>query len=162
LVEWELLIFPEYLSSPVFREVRFAESFVFCVVNSSRGQLYATFKTEFCYENYLSRLSELGRKQISKLRTSNCKILIETGRWQNISREDRFVICVETELVMNITTSYSAKNEAVFELRQRYIPRYYHLNPNINKMGSMLSLCNVKLLSNIAVFVVKHPVASRE
>jgi hypothetical protein len=56
---------------------------------------------------------------------------------------------------MNITTSYSAKNEAVFELRQRYIPRYYHLNPNINKMGSMLSLCNVKLLSNIAVFVNK-------
>ena len=35
---------------------------------------------------------------------------------------------------------------------------YYHLNPKINKMGSMLSLCNVKLLSNIqfvAVFVNK-------
>jgi hypothetical protein len=45
------------------------------------------------------------------------------------------------------------KNEAVFELRQKYIPRYYHLNRNINKMGGMLSLCNLKLLSNIAVFV---------
>jgi len=31
----------------------------------------------------------------------------------------------------------------------------YHLNPNISKMGGMLSLCNVKLLSNIAVFVNK-------
>ena len=30
-----------------------------------------------------------GSKQISKLRTSNCKMQIETGRWQNISREDR-------------------------------------------------------------------------
>ena len=78
------------------------------IENSSRGQFHSTFKTEFCYENYLSGLSEFGRKQISKLRTSNCKILIETGRWQNISREDRFVICVD-RLVMNITTSCSAK-----------------------------------------------------
>jgi hypothetical protein len=59
------------------------------IENSSRGQFYAAFKTEFCYENYLSRLSEFGRKQVSKLRTSNCKMPIETGRWQNISREHR-------------------------------------------------------------------------
>jgi hypothetical protein len=45
---------------------------------------------------------------------------------------------------------FLCKNEAVFELRQKYIPRYYHLTPNINKMGGMLSLCSVKLLSNIA------------
>jgi hypothetical protein len=35
---------------------------------------------------------------------------------------------------------FLCKNEAVFELRQKYIPRYYHLNPNITKMGGMLSL----------------------
>jgi hypothetical protein len=40
-------------------------------------------------------------------------------------------------------------------VKQKYIPRYYHLNPNINKMGGMLSLCNVKWLSNIAVLVNK-------
>ena len=28
------------------------------IENSSRGQFYAIFKTEFCYENYLSTLSE--------------------------------------------------------------------------------------------------------
>ena len=32
---------------------------------------------------------------------------------------------------------------------------YHHLTPNINKMSGMLSLCNVKPLSNIAVFVNK-------
>jgi hypothetical protein len=35
---------------------------------------------------------------------------------------------------------FLCKNEAVFELSQKYIPRYYHLNPNRNKMGGMLSL----------------------
>ena len=30
------------------------------IENSSRGQFYAIFKTEFCYENYLFRLAEFG------------------------------------------------------------------------------------------------------
>ena len=34
------------------------------IENSSRGQFYATVEAEFCNENYLSRLSEFGRKQI--------------------------------------------------------------------------------------------------
>ena len=39
----------------------------------------------------------------------------------------------------------SIHSTTVFELRQKYIPRYHHVNPNINKMDGMLSLCNVKL-----------------
>ena len=74
------------------------------------------------------------------------------GSWTFLERTE-FAICVETELVINYL--FLCKNEAVFELRQQYIPRYYHLNPNINNMGGMLSVCNVKLLNNIAVFVNK-------
>jgi hypothetical protein len=105
----------------------------------------------------LSRLSEFGRKQISKLRTSNCKMSIETGRWQNISREDTICHLCRDGVGDEYHYLFLCKNEAVFYLRQTYIPRYYHLTPNtcINKMGGMLSLCNVKLLSNIAVFVNK-------
>ena len=50
---------------------------------------------------------------------------------------------------------FLCKNEALFKVRQQYIAKYYHLTPNINKMGGMLSLCNVKPLTNIAVFVNK-------
>ena len=80
---------------------------------------------------------------------------IETGRWQNISREDRICHLCSDEVGDEYHYLFLYKNEA--ELRQKYIPRYYHLTPNtcLNKMGGMLSLCNVKLLSNIAVFVNK-------
>jgi hypothetical protein len=85
------------------------------IENSSRGQLYAAFKTEFCYENYLSRLSEFGRKQISKLRTSNCKMPIETGRWQNISRKDRICNLCRDGVGDEYHYLFLCKNEAVFE-----------------------------------------------
>ena len=34
-------------------------------------------------------ISNKGNNKITELRTSNSKMPIETGRWQNISREDR-------------------------------------------------------------------------
>jgi hypothetical protein len=53
-------------------------------VNSMRHSKHNFVMKTICLD-YLS----LEEKQISKLRTSNCKMPIETGRWQNISREDR-------------------------------------------------------------------------
>ena len=76
---------------------------------------------------------------------------IESGRWQNISREDSIGHLRRERVGDEYHYLYLCKNDAIFELRQKYIPRYYHLNPNISKMAGMLSLCNVKLLSNIAV-----------
>jgi hypothetical protein len=52
--------------------------------NSSRGQFYSGFKNDFFLENYLLRLSEYNRKWITKFRTSNLRLPIETGRWYNI------------------------------------------------------------------------------
>ena len=40
-------------------------------------------------EPYLTRLTEVHRKFIAKLRVNNIKFPIETGRWRNINREDR-------------------------------------------------------------------------
>jgi putative lipoic acid-binding regulatory protein len=41
--------------------------------NSSRGEYYSKFKTEFKLENYLLRLNAVHRNYICKLRTSNIK-----------------------------------------------------------------------------------------
>ena len=80
---------------------------------------------------------------------------METRRWQNISSEDRICHLCRDGVGDEYHYLFPCKNEAVFELRQKHIPRYYHLNTNINKMGGMLSLCNLELLSNIDVFVNK-------
>ena len=52
--------------------------------NSSRGQFCGSFKKDFGLENYLVRLNEKTRIWITKLRSSNLRIPIETGRWYNI------------------------------------------------------------------------------
>ena len=45
--------------------------------NSSRGEYYSKFKTDFKLENYVFRLNAVHRKYICKLRTSNKTIPIE-------------------------------------------------------------------------------------
>jgi hypothetical protein len=55
---------------------------------------------------------------------------IETGRWQDmISREDRVCHLCRDVVGDEYHYLFLCKNEAVFELRQKYRPWYYHLNP---------------------------------
>jgi len=60
------------------------------IEQASRGEFYCMFKTEFCLENYLLRLRTDKRIYICKIRCSNLKFPIETGRWNNIPKHERF------------------------------------------------------------------------
>lgn len=59
------------------------------LANTSRGLFYLSFKKEFIVEPYLLRLNLYQRSFITKLRLSNVKFPIETGRWKNIPRNSR-------------------------------------------------------------------------
>jgi hypothetical protein len=82
------------------------------VENSSRGEFYSIFKFEFAFERYLSKLSVKNRINLSKFRCSNMKFPIETGRWQNITRNDRMcILSVKRILEMSfITCLYASMN----------------------------------------------------
>jgi len=41
----------------------------------------------------------------------------------------------------------------VSELRSKFIPNYYKSNPNMNKFGGLLSICNVH--KKLAIFLKK-------
>jgi len=56
---------------------------------SSRWKFYSTFKKNLCFEKYLIEIPYNLRIGITKLRTSNMKIPIETGRGRNIPIEER-------------------------------------------------------------------------
>ena len=69
--------------------------------NSSRGQFYTLYKTDFYFENYLSRLSFQNRCWITKLRTSNLRLLIEKGRWLfKVPRENRICKRCNTNIII--------------------------------------------------------------
>jgi hypothetical protein len=81
-----------YSLKPVIKErlhYHFIQQCFTDIENSSRGEFYSIFKFEFGFEKYLSKLSVKNRINLSKFRSSNMKFPIETGRWQNIARNDR-------------------------------------------------------------------------
>jgi hypothetical protein len=59
------------------------------VQNSPKAINYKTFKTEFKYEEYLNILEIKDATLFCRFRTTNNKLPIETGRWQNILRAHR-------------------------------------------------------------------------
>ena len=58
---------------------------------------------------------------------------METAGWQNISTDDKICHLCRDGVGDEYHYLLFCKNEAAVELRQKYIPRYYHLNANIKK-----------------------------
>ena len=51
--------------------------------------IYRIMKTQFCFENYLITLPSKFRKRLIQIRTRNHRLPIETGRSQNVRRDER-------------------------------------------------------------------------
>ena len=133
---------------------QFIQNWFSSIENSSRGNFYGSLKKQFELEKYLLRLPEKYRIWISKIRTCNINIPIETGRWNNIPREERICTLCDSELLGDeFHYLYICKNENISTLRRKLIPNYYTVTPSIHKMEYMLSLCHKQLLSNVAIFV---------
>ena len=123
------------------------------IENSSRGQFYLTFKKDFSFEKYLIRLPDCDRIWITKLRTSNLHLPIETGRWYNIPREDRICTLCNENIGDEYHILFVCKNNAIVQLRNKYLPEYYVVNPNRFKFEGLLSFCNVKVYRKFSVYI---------
>ena len=81
--------------------------------------------------------------QISKLRCSNVKLPIETGRWAGTPRIERICfLCNNESIGDELHYVYLCQNEQIQRLRAKLIPSYYITNPCQNKLNGMLSICN--------------------
>ena len=73
------------------------------IEHSSKLSFYSTFKKEYNLEKYLTIINDVNkRRSFTRFRISNHKLMVESGRYQNILREERICqICnlneVETE-----------------------------------------------------------------
>ena len=126
------------------------------MANSSRGQFYGLFKTEFSFEHYLTKLQDNSRLWITKLRLSNLHIPIETGRWKNIPRENRKCpLCCTGDIGNEFHYLFICPYDYLVTQRCRFIPEYYMNNPNIVKMIGLFSICNVELYKRLSIFIKK-------
>jgi len=81
--------------------------------NSARG-FYKVVNKKNEFEEYLIKLSKLDKVYITKLRTSNLKLPIEIGRWNNLAH------FVNTKIGDEFHT-----NDRIVQLRQNHITIYY-------------------------------------
>ena len=60
--------------------------------DSGKMQFLRKIKDNYAFEPYLNIQNSHHRKSISQIRLSSHRLAIETGRWQNILRENRLNI----------------------------------------------------------------------
>ena len=100
-------------------------------MSTSRGLFYLTFKEEFKLEPYLLRLHQESRIHFTKLRLSNLKIPVETGRWYDIQRENRICHKCNTNAVGDeFHYLFICNNVDITDIRNKFIPSYYTTHPN--------------------------------
>jgi hypothetical protein len=116
----------------------------------SAREFYKVVKKDFIFEEYLIRLSKQDRVYITKLRTSNLKLPIETRRWNNIAKELRLCTFCNKQIEDEYHILFTCTNDIIVELRQKHIPNYYWNPPVIYKMESLFRLCNSQLMTNIS------------
>ena len=90
-------------------------------------------------------LKTIFRKWIAKFRTSNLRLLIETGRCYNIPREDRKCKFCGNGIGDEFHILFLCENEIVVILRNKYIPNYYRIHPSYFRLVGLLSICNYQL-----------------
>ena len=132
---------------------QFIQTWYADIEKSSRGEFYGIFKTEFYLEPYLIRLSDFHSYWFCKFRTNNIKIPIETGRWENIPKENRICKLCYDGIGDEFHYLFLCKDYNVELLRKKYVPLYFSKCPTKFKMKGLLSLCHTELITNISKFI---------
>ena len=69
---------------------QFIQSWFSNICNSSSGEFHSSFKNEYYLEPYLRNLNKANRFLMCKFCCSKVKLPIQTGRWLNIPKQERF------------------------------------------------------------------------
>ena len=122
------------------------------IYNSQKCLNYRLFKTTFTFENYITELSLKSVITLAKFRTTNHKLPIEKGRWENTARNQRFCNLCN---INALGDEYHVLLECDFfkVQRQLYIPKYYWKHCNTLKFASLLSNNRTKLLKKVSEFI---------
>ena len=121
--------------------------------NSNRLQSYSIFKHNFELEKYLtSNIEQKYKVALTRFRTSSHSLQIETGRYENLPREQRICqMCnmkkIEDEFHFLLVCPYYR------DLRQKYFKPYFCHWPTLKKFETILSLQNVNALNGLAKFI---------
>ena len=152
---WETELFDnvDYLKCVIKQrlEDQFLQNWNSLVQNSPKAINYKTFKTEFKYEEYLNILEIKDAVLLCRFRTTNNKLPIETGRWQNIPRENRkCILCNRSQ----IGDEYHYIFECIYfnQKRKHSLLNYFIYRHNIIKFSELMSSKRKPILKKLSFY----------
>ena len=119
------------------------------VNNSNRLQSYRRYKDSIKFENYLdSILKDKFRIALTRFRLSSHHFAIETGRFQNIPRDERF--CTNCKTIIENEYHFLLACPLYRDLRQKYLKPYFCRWPTLHKFDQLMSTTSSKYTLNLA------------
>ena len=120
--------------------------------NSSKASNYILFKENCDFEDYLDILSDKERITLCKFRTTNHRLIIETGRWHNIDRDDRICTLCNAGLIGD-EFHYLLECTYFNDDRKNFLGENYCVRPNTMKYKNLMSTKNVPVLRNLCQLI---------
>ena len=124
------------------------------IENSRKGTLYKLFKQhDLSIECYLlSDIPVYYKKCLTKYRTTNHRLPIEVGRWNNVIRNDRKCeLCNLDEI--GDEYHYLLVCSHFSDTRSRYIDRTYYTYPNMYKFVNLITTTDNNVLLKLCKFI---------
>ena len=119
------------------------------VTSSSKGKKYNLFKQDLNFEYYLIKLNRKHCSSLLKIRLSNHRLLVETGRWKNTPLEDRkCILCSKHDI-----SDYLFVCDHFISDTKKYLSSYFYKSPNIIKFKELFSSANTRKLVKLSSFV---------
>lgn len=131
---------------------QYKQNFFAEINDTEKCYIYRMFKSEWGYEKYLSILPAKMAKLYCKFRTSNLRLPIQLGRFNNIPRHERICnFCTKRDLGDEFHTLLCCDH--FNSNRKNLIPKYYFTRPNVIKFSMLLNLSNKSKLINLCRFI---------
>ena len=119
--------------------------------NSSKASNYKLFKHTFAFETYITILEKKYWCPLIRFRLSNHNLPIETGRWENVTIQNRICpLCNNFDIgdeFHYIFTCTFFKNE-----RNRFLPSFCQSKPNIYKLLKLFNSKKAGVLRRRSIF----------
>ena len=120
------------------------------IQTSPKGLVYKLYNEKLIFEKYFEILSDKDYITLCRFRTLNHALPIESGKWQNIERNDRKC---ETCGSLGDEYHYLFECSELTDERKLFLPRYCLNRPNILKLCSLFTTVKISTLKNLCKFI---------
>ena len=121
---------------------------------SPKAFFYNIIKHSFGFEDYLDKLSFKRRIMLSKFRTCNHNLPIETGRWNGTLRQERTCSTCPGN-VLGDEHHFLFECMSFQETRTLCINRNTYRHPNIIKTSALFNSTNLNVLNKLCLLIIE-------